>query len=277
MSCDLSQYGQYELSTINHDGATGKYIVQIKNPPAKCPEGQFISKNAELRIDGNLTTGLLKYDTAARRPVILAPSQGFVQEIVTSNSSSGLGFFGTVLLLAAIAGVGYIFYRLLSKPKTEDRDSSSGIANPSLREEATEEYVRPASLSPTSSVPTTPMQPNTYVPSQHTTVVVDRGSNDDLLTGVVLGSMLNNQPREVIREVIERERVVERPAPAFSGDDEDDSSTSSDSDSGSSFSSDDDSSSSFSSDDSSSSSFSSDDSSSSFSSDDSSSSFSSDS
>lgn len=260
MSCDLNQYGQYELSAISHDGATGKYIVQIKKPPTKCAEGQFISKNAEFRIDGNLTTGLLKYDTAAHRPVILAPSQGFVQELATSSSGSGIGFFGTVLILAIVAGVGYIIYRLFSRPETK---ASGGLADPTPRADAvTKEYVdRQYAGSPASAVPfqAGQPQPSSYAPSvQHTTVVVDRGSNDGLLEGVILGSMLN-QPREVIREerTIERERVIERPAPSTfsSDDDEDDSSTttSTSSSDDSSFSSDG-SSSSFSSDDSSSSS-----------------------
>jgi hypothetical protein len=232
MSCELSQLKQYDLSSVTHDAA-GRYIVQLKTPFDKCADGTFISHNADLRVDPNISTSLLRYDAAAHKVVILVPNDSFVQQIST-KSSSGFSFIGALFWVAVVAFGIYFVRRFFAQ---RDQDDEQVVARERV------EGFRPAHSAPqgptvdhthSATQAATPQAVQAQAPqAAHTTVVVNqRDSGDDFVTGVVLGSMLN---RGTDREVIREERIIERdreyhdaaPAPTFSSDD-DDSSVSSD-------------------------------------------------
>lgn len=273
MSCNLSKYQTYNVGRVVHDNNTGAYTAQLVNPPTSCPDQVFSSKKAALKVVEGINPQL-SYDVLANKATIMVPREEYVEQI----GSSGHSGLALLLALAGAAVIGYLVYR--NRQSETPAMASTDTVGPGPSPYASGGFSRSgvsSSPGPSSSntrrlglhrsaeVPLS-QQPNS---ASNVTIVNNGSNNDGLLTGVMLGSMLNSHPERVI----ERETVVECQSSRSSRDDSDDNSSSSyssdsDSDSSSSFSSDNDSSSSFGSDSGSDSSFSSDSGGSSFGSDD---------
>lgn len=249
MSCTLNKLTTYGVGRVIHDNNTGSYTAQLIQPPTSCPDNVFVSKKAQIKVVGGINPQLI-FDVAQGRPVIMVPRDEYVEQVGSSGIGFGLGLFMAVAVFGLLA----LFLVTRRRPATA---TGSGYAP-----------------SPNSG-PSGP-NPNYQGGSQNQgggTTIINNGSSDNgLLTGVMLGSMMSGNRSERIIEhdttIIERDSSRSSDSDSnYSSDSSKDDSYSSDSSSDSSYSSDDSSSSSFSSDSSSDSSFSSDSGGGSFSSD----------
>lgn len=276
MGCTLKPLLTYDVSHVVHDTADNRTTVQITNPPDTCPDKDFTTHKGELQIQAGVGP-LLKYDNVRNMPVIIVPKKEFV-EYVDHPTSWGFIFLYTILGAAILFAIYKIFFADDKKRENNYKEALD------LKEEFARSKYKPSQHKPASGGYTPRTGPSTVSPARFerhdapvaapapTIINNNHSSNDGLMTGIILGSVLSDHGHhdthttEVIREreVIREAPSYTPPEPSFTSDDDDskstfssDSSSSSDSDSSSSFSSD--SSSSFSSD---SSSFSSDSSSS---------------
>lgn len=248
MSCTLGKFETYGASKVGFDVANQSYRVELAKPIATCPEGIFFSKKAQLVVTPG-AQATLAYNNKLNRPVITVPSKEFVFNF---NEPETLGFgslfFGALLVFGVLA-IAYRLFKFFSSwnTATEPEPVRSKIYD------ETYDFQEHASRSGLARARLRANNPQAY----NTPPTAAHNTNDNLLTGVLLGHMLSGH-NDVHTTHTSVGTIVESTEPvqtwAQRSDSEEASFSSDDSGSGSSYSSDSSSSDSYSSDSSSSSS-----------------------
>lgn len=216
MACELNQYGNYDVTSVTHDKATNKYVVKLKETNPKCPEGIFASHN--LVIKRGADRDFLAYSTQVHAPVLALKNGTAITEIADPitlpDKPTGIGFFGWLLILAAIAGGIWFIRKLMAENEEDDtppspqptyRTPAPAPSSPSASAGPT--AAPSSSSSPSASTTAAPQQANVQSPQQpqpvvhehyHTTVVQQSSGIDPLTAGIVgyelgLGSNNNQQ------------------------------------------------------------------------------------
>lgn len=210
-TCNLSTTAEYPLNSVQLDKGTGKYIAHLSQPPTSCADGVFTSKGLTVNVDPNITVARLTYNG---HPIALIPSQGFVQTTNTAPESSfGLGTF---LILALIIGAIYYawtqkWFGLFNTPPT----STPSPVTPTVNNSTTTSSIPPSNVTPlvaatsdtgsyrrggtsrydnalSATAPAPASFTSAQTVTQPSTVVVHDNSGSGLLTGMMIGSMMNN-------------------------------------------------------------------------------------
>lgn len=104
MKCDLNLYENYPVTKVVHDQADGGYMMTLDNPPAKCPDGKFLTHRAEIHVGGPAQFG---YRSIDKTVVIQVPTKDFIIEQHPVPTSASVGWW-----LAVIVGLGLAGYAL---------------------------------------------------------------------------------------------------------------------------------------------------------------------
>lgn len=236
-NCNLSTHEEYPLNSVQHDVGTNKYIVKLSSPPSGCSSGIFTSKSATVTVDPNISVSKLTY---TNHPVILVPNKSMVLEMNSTPPGNGLLFQICILLvLGAAVYFAYNWYKnnkskILSTPSGNPPSgnkasySDAPVANvaplTSIAEQAQPKYTRnqlggnlsTRNPAPDASVGVAPGGTVSYPPQ----VIVQHDNSSGLLTGMMIGSMMNSGGGHNSTEIIHEREVIHDNVDHYRGNDD---------------------------------------------------------
>src|SRR5208337_686674 len=104
MACVLDKFTTYTLGQVVHDKADGKIMVQLSDPPAKCPDRSFTTHTGEIIVQDGIGP-ILTFDKVKNHPVVIVPRKEIVDEVAHPMS-----FVQLLLFFVFAAAVLYAVY-----------------------------------------------------------------------------------------------------------------------------------------------------------------------